>query len=80
MRELFRKLFGTDPNPTLADEVAALSERASWEYATAASKAQQARIESERLWAEAEAHDQAATRLHNLADKLDALLDPADPV
>ena len=60
---------------TLIDKVDSLAEQARFEQAQQQDNAARKRVESERLWAEAQAHEAEATRLHNLAEKLEELTD-----
>lgn len=60
---------------TLLDKVDTLAEQAHFEQAQQQDNAARKRVESERLWAEAQAHEAGATRLQNLAEKLEELTD-----
>lgn len=60
---------------TLLDKVDSLAEKARFEQVQQHDNAARKRVESERLWAEAQAHEAEATRLQNLADRLEELTD-----
>lgn len=60
---------------TLLDKVDTLAEQARFEQAQQHEQASRKRFESERLWAESQSHEAEASRLHNLAEKLEELTD-----
>lgn len=63
------------PVRTLLDKVDSLAEQARFEQAQQQEQASRKRFESERLWAESQSHEAEASRLHNLAEKLEELTD-----
>ena len=80
MLSKFLKLFAADPfvaPQSLADKVAELQAQAEQEHASEALQAQEAHLESARLWAVSKFHMDEASRLEALAEKLGDLIDPA---
>ena len=74
------KLFAANPfvaHQSLADKVAEFQAQAEQEHAEAEMQAQEAHLESTRLWAVSEFHRDEASRLKTLAEKLGDLIDPA---
>ena len=74
--QLVKNFFGKHApvrKSTLLDKVDSLAEQARCELAQQQEQASRKRFESESLWAEAQANEAEATRLQNLAEKLEDL-------